>query len=148
MPNSGERELIDFSSSRKTGHQVEGWDCHPTVKNCDPEILQSKKNYRNKKWRRVWGKGGSVTRPTSNPSQGEALKPATLTDAMLWSHRGPTKCEAATEGMTFVSVTPSMGILFPLLRRSEVSALWSSFFLSYLCIDNCMLGILSFWVNI
>jgi hypothetical protein len=28
--------------------------------------------------------------------------------------------------MNFVSVTPSMGILFPLLRRNEVSTLWSS----------------------
>jgi hypothetical protein len=30
----------------------------------------------------------------------------------------------------FVSVTPSMGILFPILRRNELSTLWSSFFLS------------------
>jgi hypothetical protein len=29
----------------------------------------------------------------------------------------------------FVSVTPSMGILFPILRRNEVSTRWSSFFL-------------------
>ena len=48
----------------------------------------------------------------------------------------------------FVSVTPSMGILFPLLRRIEVSTLWSSFFLSFTCFANCILGILSFWANI
>jgi hypothetical protein len=48
----------------------------------------------------------------------------------------------------FVSVTPSMGILFPLLRRIEVSTLWSSFFLSFTCFANCLLGILSFWANI
>ena len=30
----------------------------------------------------------------------------------------------------FVSVTPSMGVLFPILRRGKVSTLWSSFFLS------------------
>ena len=48
----------------------------------------------------------------------------------------------------FVSVTPSMGILFPLLRRIEVSTLWSSFFLSFMCFANCILGILSFWANI
>jgi hypothetical protein len=47
----------------------------------------------------------------------------------------------------FVSVTPSMGILFPLLRRIEVSTLWSSF-LSFMCFANCILGILSFWANI
>jgi hypothetical protein len=31
----------------------------------------------------------------------------------------------------FVSVTPSMGVLFPILRRGEVSTLWSPFFLSF-----------------
>jgi hypothetical protein len=41
--SSGERELVDFTSSRKTGHQVEGWDCHPTVKNYDPEMLPSER---------------------------------------------------------------------------------------------------------
>ena len=48
----------------------------------------------------------------------------------------------------FVSVTPSMGILFPILRRNEVSTRWSSFFLIFLCFANCILGILSFWANI
>jgi hypothetical protein len=48
----------------------------------------------------------------------------------------------------FVSVTPSMGILFPILRRNEVSTFWSSFFLSFMCFANCMLDILSFWANI
>jgi hypothetical protein len=31
----------------------------------------------------------------------------------------------------FVSATPSMGVLFPILRRGKVSTLWSSFFLSF-----------------
>jgi hypothetical protein len=35
----------------------------------------------------------------------------------------------------FVSVIPSMGILFPILRRNEVSILWSSF-LSFMCFAN------------
>jgi hypothetical protein len=48
----------------------------------------------------------------------------------------------------FVSVTPSMGVLFPILRRNEVSTLWSLFFLIFLCFANCILGILSFWANI
>jgi hypothetical protein len=48
----------------------------------------------------------------------------------------------------FVSVTPSMGILFPILRRNEVSTLWSSFFLSFICFATCILGILSFWASI
>jgi hypothetical protein len=48
----------------------------------------------------------------------------------------------------FVSVTPSMGVLFPILRRGEVSILWSLFFLSFMCFTNCILGILNFWANI
>ena len=32
----------------------------------------------------------------------------------------------------FVSVTSPMGILFPIVRRDEVSTLWSSFFLSFM----------------
>jgi hypothetical protein len=47
-----------------------------------------------------------------------------------------------------VSVTPSMGILFPILRRSEVSTLWCSFFLNFMCFANYTLDILSFWANI
>ena len=45
----------------------------------------------------------------------------------------------------FVSVTPSLGILFHILRRIEVSTLWSS--LSFMCFPNCFLGSLSFWAN-
>nr|XP_034377855.1 LOW QUALITY PROTEIN: histone H1.8-like [Arvicanthis niloticus] len=38
MPNSGERKLVEFASSRKIpGHQVKRWGCHPTVKNSGPE---------------------------------------------------------------------------------------------------------------
>ena len=43
MPNSGEKELKDCISSRKTGHQVEEWGCHPTVKISDPELSLSKR---------------------------------------------------------------------------------------------------------
>ena len=38
-----------------------------------------------------------------------------------------------------VSVTPSMGVLFPILRRGTVSKLWSSFFLSFMCFADCIL---------
>jgi hypothetical protein len=48
----------------------------------------------------------------------------------------------------FASVTPYMGILFSLLRRNEVSILWSSFFLSFTWFANCILGIQSLWANI
>ena len=40
---SGERKLVESTSSRKTGHQVEGWGCHPTVKNSDPELFLSER---------------------------------------------------------------------------------------------------------
>ena len=47
----------------------------------------------------------------------------------------------------FVSVTPFMGILFPILRRNEVSMRWSSF-LIFLCFANSILGIVGFRANI
>ena len=34
--------------------------------------------------------------------------------------------------LNFVSVTPSMGVLFPVLRKGKVSTLWSWFFLSFI----------------
>ena len=43
MPKSGQRELVESTSRRKTGHQVEGWGSHPTVKNSDPELFLSKR---------------------------------------------------------------------------------------------------------
>jgi hypothetical protein len=43
MPDSGERELVESTSSTKTGHQVEGCGYHPTVKNPDPELFLSKR---------------------------------------------------------------------------------------------------------
>ncbi len=49
----------------------------------------------------------------------------------------------SVSALNFVSVTPSMGILFPLLRRIEVSTLWSSFFLSFMCFENYILSILN-----
>jgi hypothetical protein len=50
--------------------------------------------------------------------------------------------------LNFVFVTRSIGILFPILRRNEVSTLWSCFFLRFMCFANCILGILNFWANI
>ena len=53
MPNSGERELVESISSRKTEHQVEGWGCHATVKNSDPEMFLSKRTTRTKMKKRL-----------------------------------------------------------------------------------------------
>jgi hypothetical protein len=41
-----------------------------------------------------------------------------------------------------------VNIFFPLLRRTEVSTVWFSFFLTFMWSVNCILGILSFWANI
>ena len=48
MSNSRERELVQSISSRKMGHQVEGWGCHPTVKSSDQELFLSKELQRQK----------------------------------------------------------------------------------------------------
>jgi hypothetical protein len=42
MPGSGERELVESTSSRKTRHQVEGWGYHPS-QNSDPGLFLSKR---------------------------------------------------------------------------------------------------------
>jgi hypothetical protein len=52
------------------------------------------------------------------------------------------------DGPNFVSATPSMDILFPILGRNEVFTHWSSFFLNFLCFGSFILGILGFWANI
>jgi hypothetical protein len=39
MSSSGERILVKSTSSIKTGNHVEGWGCHSTVKNFDPEFF-------------------------------------------------------------------------------------------------------------
>jgi hypothetical protein len=49
--------------------------------------------------------------------------------------------------LNFVSATPSMDILFPILGSNEVSTSWSSL-LIFLCFGSCILGILGFLANI
>jgi hypothetical protein len=41
----------------------------------------------------------------------------------------------------------SYEVLFPLLRRTKATLLWSSFFLSFIWSVNCILGIPNLWVN-
>ena len=48
----------------------------------------------------------------------------------------------------FASVTPNMGVLFPLLRKIRLSILWSSLFLSFMWFVICILGFHSFWADI
>ena len=46
MPYSGERELVESSSSGGTGHQVERLSYHPTVKSSNPELFLSERTAR------------------------------------------------------------------------------------------------------
>ena len=49
MAYSGERAFLEFTSSSKMKHQVEGWVCYPTYKNSDPELFLSKNPEETKK---------------------------------------------------------------------------------------------------
>jgi hypothetical protein len=60
MPISGERKRVESSSNRQAEHQVEGWSCHPTVKNSDPEFFLSKRTVRTKIERRLRERRSSV----------------------------------------------------------------------------------------
>jgi hypothetical protein len=42
MSYSGEREFVKSTSSRKTGHQVKGWGCHPRVKTLTQDFFCQK----------------------------------------------------------------------------------------------------------
>jgi hypothetical protein len=52
MPNSGERELVESTSSRKSEHQLEGWGWHPTVK-IWLKIVPVRKNCRKNNWKQL-----------------------------------------------------------------------------------------------
>jgi hypothetical protein len=57
--------------------------------------------------------------------------------------------DGVVSGWSFLqSLLPPMDILFPHLGIIEVSTLWSSFFMSFMCFANCILSILSFWANV
>jgi hypothetical protein len=81
MYNREKREFVESTFSRKTGHQVEGWGCHPTIKNSDSELFLSKRTTETKMKKRR-GKGDSLTGPKWDPPQGEAPRPDTITGAM------------------------------------------------------------------
>jgi hypothetical protein len=72
MPNRRERELVESTSNRKIGHQMEGWDCHPTVKNFDPELFLSKRTARTKMKKRRGRRSSDL--PKSRPISREGSK--------------------------------------------------------------------------
>ena len=69
MPYSGEGELEKVTSNRNTGHQVEGWGCHPTVKNSNSELFLSERTTGTKMEKSLM-EGGPVTGPNWDPVQG------------------------------------------------------------------------------
>ena len=68
---------------------------------------------------------------------------------MSWICRWGSLCMVipSVTALNFVSVPPSMAILFPLLRMIEGSTLQSSFFSSFINFTNYILDIPNFWAN-
>jgi hypothetical protein len=88
MHNSRERELIESTSRRKTGHHVEDGVAildskKPLTWNCF-----SLKNYRDKNEKETEEKNSPVTGPIWEPSQEEAPRPDTITDALVYVQTG------------------------------------------------------------
>ena len=55
---------------------------------------------------------------------------------------------SSISALHFVYIFSSMSILFPYLRKTKESKLWSSFFLSFMWSVSCILGLISFCANI
>jgi hypothetical protein len=87
MPDNRERDLIEPTSRRKTGHQVRDGVAIP-----QPHlwliIASVRKNYRDGKWRGAWGKEGPAIVPKWDPAQVEVPRPDTITEAMECSQKG------------------------------------------------------------
>jgi hypothetical protein len=82
-PDSRERELIESTSSRKTGHQVRVGVAIPQSHNCF--CLRELQGW---KWRGAGEKEGSATGPKWDSAQGEVPRPDTITEAMEGSQKG------------------------------------------------------------
>ena len=65
-----ERELVDSTSSRKTGHQVEGWGYYSTVKNSDPELFLSERTEETKMEKILWERSFSDRPKLGSSSRG------------------------------------------------------------------------------
>jgi len=83
MPDSGEREFVDSTSSRKTGHQVERWGCYPTAKNSDPELFLSKRTSGTKMEKNLRERRSCDLPPNLGSILRGGPKPHTIISAMM-----------------------------------------------------------------
>jgi hypothetical protein len=84
VPDSGERELVEPTSSGKTGHL---WGCHPTVTPLTHNCF-CLKELQGWKWRGAWGEEGPATSPKWDPVKGEVPGPDTITEVMECPQKG------------------------------------------------------------
>jgi hypothetical protein len=86
IPYSREREFIESTSSRKTGHQV--WEGVVIPQSYfDPYLFLYERTAR-MEMERSQGKEGPVTGPKWDPAQGETPRSGTIAEAMEHSQKG------------------------------------------------------------
>jgi hypothetical protein len=86
MPNSGKRELVEPTSSRKTASSG-GMGLPSHSQKFDTELFLSKRTIGTKMEKRVRERRSSDN-PTWDPSQGGASRPDTIAETMLCLQKG------------------------------------------------------------
>jgi hypothetical protein len=130
MPNSGKREHVEPTSSRK--NQDIKW--RDVVAIPQSKILTHNCSYvkelQEQKWRLTLRKEGPVIGPNWDPAQGEAPKPVTMTEAMECSQKEPIttalrKTQQAAERVPCKYLHPTSGqkLLIPVVEK-ELGKSW------------------------